>query len=117
MAKTRLELDLAMLETKMGIGVKRILVANEKRTRPPQKAPRLSLFSLSFTVVPSRILDAKKMPWYAKSIDFSMLTRLLSKTRTGSVTSISAETNAIRFKALHNINVNIWPPRKPKKAG
>jgi len=107
-AKTMLEdkeAEAATSETKMGIGVKSILVAKENKTSPVQKAATFSFLSLSLTCVPSKSLDAIKTPRHAKFVDLSMLTNLLSKTRSGSVTKNRDKTKAARFRTAHNSNV------------
>jgi len=100
---------LAKPEIKTGSGVKSMLEANEKRTRPLQKARRFSFLSLSFTENPFQILVNNVMPLYAKSIVFSMLTKRLSKIRSGSVTKIRDVKKATRFRILHNSKIDAAP--------
>jgi hypothetical protein len=68
-----------------------------------------SLLSLSFTLPPSNILEARDMPWYAKSMDFSILTRPLSNTKAGSAISTVERANATKFRALTTYSVFVAP--------
>jgi len=78
--------------------VKSMLVASENRIKPPQNALTLSLFNLVVvTDAPSIMLDAMKIPREAKSTDFSILTKPLSKTVAGSRTSTRDNRKATRF--------------------
>jgi hypothetical protein len=88
-----------------GRGVKSILEANEKRIKPPQKALTFSLFNFSVIDAPSRSLEATKTPRDAKSTLFSILTKLLSNTKTGSLTSTKDKTKPTMFKPLQTNNV------------
>jgi hypothetical protein len=97
--------EAATPETKMGIGVKSTLVAKENKISATQKAAMFSLFNLSLICDPSRILDAIKTPRCTKSVDLSMLTKLLSKTRSGSATKTKEREKAARFRTAHNNNV------------
>jgi hypothetical protein len=58
-------------EKKTGKGVKSMLVAKEKRIRPPQKAFRFSSLRVSLKDSPYRILEATATPLHAKSMVFS----------------------------------------------
>jgi len=107
MANTKLGARAMSLEKNIGNGVNKMLVANENKTNPAQKADRLSLLTLSFTICPSKALNAKVMPFCVKFSVLSILAKPLSNVKRGSATKIADDKKAARFKKLQSNKINV----------
>src|SRR3972149_5606395 len=107
MANTKLGARAMSLEKNIGNGVNKILVANENKTNPAQNANSLSPLTLSFTICPSKALNAKVMPLCVKFSVLSILAKPLSNVKRGSATKIADDKKAARFNKLQSNKIDV----------
>ena len=91
----------------IGKGVKKILVAKEKRTIAKANILKLSCLREPFQLAPLKTLEADFTLWYVKSTLRSILTRRRSKSVNGSAINRRDSMKATMLKPLHKYRVQV----------